>query len=292
MEAMLGTTDLRAEFREGLETMFLSRFKRSTAAAISILALVVSAVFIPAAYAQPAADRTISADGVGNATLGLTPAELAAALGDDYEIGNEVRITVDFDGRVVTQNGQVQFRAAMTGQSEALDLFIVSNDDYATAEGVGPTTTIAQAEAIYGQATLSLSEDEGREFVRFANGPQGRIQFRTPGIGGNNVGIYADGQTETTDFEEDATIAAVWVSCVVGSDCPADRDTPAPTPTPEPTPDGGDAGATDNGDGESELPKTGATELVLISIVSALVLVGGALVLTERRFFCPAWLDG
>lgn len=273
--------------------------RRIVALAVLTIACLSPAV---AAAAQPPDELVITADGAGDATLGLTPDELAAALGPDYDLGDEVRITVDFDGRVVTRNGQVQFRAAMTDTGDELTLFIISNPAYLTAEGVGATTTIADAEAAYGPATLSWNpDDEGREFVSFENGPRGRIAFRTPGIGGNNVGIYADGEFETNDYEDGAAIAAVWVSCIPGTDCPADRaaaeptaapepaaeataePTPAPTEEPTPAPSAG-------GDTGGELPNTGTTELVLLSIVSLLFVVGGALVLIERRLGCPAWL--
>jgi LPXTG-motif cell wall-anchored protein len=282
---------------------------------IAVVTAVFLAFLLPsAAFAQSAAESTITADGVGKAMLGLSPQELADALGADYDVGDEVRITVDFDGRVITRDGVVQFRAAMTDNTDDLTLFIVSNPEYATAGGVGPTTTIAQAEAIYGDATLAWNPDnEGREFVSFADGPEGRIAFRTPGIGGTNVGIYADGEFETSDYEDGAAIAAVWVSCVSGTDCPADRPaettpeptaeptaTPAPTatpePTPEPTPEATPAPtpAPSTGDGsgasEGELPNTGTTELVLMSLVATLFVMGGALVLMERRYLCPAWL--
>jgi len=338
---MLGTNVGRVELREGLETMSLSRFQRQTdtaagvvfvslrpvavtvlsalSAAVLVVLTLFSATLTPLAAAQ-SDDRTIRADGVGDAVLGLTAEELADSLGDNYAIGTEIRITVDFDGRVITSGGEVQFRAAMTDNTDQLNLFIVSNPEYATVEGVGPTTTIADAEAVYGEATLSWNpDDEGREFVSFENGPEGRILFRTPGIGGNNVGVYADGEFETTDYEDDAVIAAVWVSCVSGTDCPADladaqptatpepeaeptatpdpepepTATPAPEPTatpePEPTPapeaDDADAGA------GGQLPQTGSTELVLLALVSLLLLVGGALVVVERQYLCPAWLS-
>ena len=179
---------------------------------------------VPVAHAQ-SDDLTISADGVGNAELGVSAEELSDALGDEYEVSDEVRITVDFNGRVISKDGEVQFRAAATGPGDELNLFIVSNADYAIAEGVGPETTIADAEAILGEATLNWNpDDEGREFVSFENGPEGRIQFRTPGIAGTNVGIYADDEFETTEYASDAVIAAVWVSCCLLYTSPSPRD--------------------------------------------------------------------
>ena len=82
---MLGTNSGRAELREGLETMPLTRFHRKTAAVISVvLAFLLSLVVAsPAAHAQPDADKTITIDGVGAAELGLTPAQLAAGRGGE-----------------------------------------------------------------------------------------------------------------------------------------------------------------------------------------------------------------
>ena len=125
-----------------------------------------------AAFVQPAANHTITVGGVGDAMLGLMPDELATALGPAFDIGDEVRITVDFDGRIVTSAGAVQFCAAMTENTDKLTLFLVSNPGYTTAQGVGATTTIA--EAVYADETLScIPDNQGREFVSFANGPEG-----------------------------------------------------------------------------------------------------------------------
>ena len=231
MKRPLATTILRAELREGLETMPLSRPQLKIAAALAALFVL---LLSSSAHAQPVDDHTITAEGIGNAVLGLSPAELIEALGPDYQVGDEVRITIDFDGRVVSRNGTVQFRAAMTDDTETLTLFMVSNPEYTTAEGIGPTSTIAEAEAVYGPAMLAWNPDNGgREFVSFANGPDGRIAFRTPGIGGTNVGIYASGEFSTSAYEDGAAIAAVWVICVSGTDCAADVATAEPTPTPE-----------------------------------------------------------
>jgi len=322
--SMRATHTRRAELREGLETMHFSRTHRISAilAGLFFLAGLVVLLALPAtARAQSSEELTITADGVGNAELGLTANELAEALGPDFDLGNEVRITVDFDGRVVVRDGSVQFRAAMTDNGEQLNLFIVSNPEYSTAEGVGPMTTIAEAEAAYGEATLSWNPDnEGREFVSFENGPEGRIAFRTPGIGGTNVGIYADGEFATTEYEPDAAIAAVWVSCVPGRDCPQDdaRATPDPTATPEPEataepeatpvptatpepqatpkptatpePEPTPTQATGGSGTDDELPRTGATQLVLLSVISMLFVLGGAFIVIERQHLCPAWL--
>jgi len=70
----------------------------------------------------------------------------------------------------------------------------------------------------------------------------------------------------------------VWVSCVSGTDCPADRVADCALV------DGSDAGS-----GDSDLlPMTGTSELVLMSLVSVLFVIGGALVMVERRYESPA----
>ncbi len=242
---------------------------------VAVLMLIISVLFAvlitPAAKAQ-GDDTVISPTSVGPAEIGSTVEELTEQLGGDYTVGDEVRITVDFSGHVVSRDGDVQFRAVKANApGDELSLFIINNDEFATAEGVGPSMTIADAEAIYGDATLSWNPDnEGREFVSFENQPEGRIQFRTPGIAGTNVGIYEDGEFETNEYEPEGVIAAVWISCVPGTDCPADlgddagsaaagasddgddsddagddsgddeaeeEPTPTPTPTPSPTPE-------------------------------------------------------
>ena len=278
--------------RERLEIMSLSRLQPK----IAVVAAVFLAFLLPsAAFAQSVAESTIAADGVGAAMLGLSPQELASALGPDFDLGDEVRITVDFDGRIITRNGVVQFRAAMTDNTDDLTLFIVSNPEYVTARGVGPTVTIAQAEAIYGDATLAWSPDnQGREFVSFANGPEGRIAFRTPGIGGTNVGVYANGEFETSDYKDGAVIAAVWVSCESGTDCPADRlGQTMPESSVESTADstGTPSAADGSRTSDDELPPTGATELLWLSLIAMLFLLGGVLVIVDRRYLCPAWLN-
>ena len=232
----------------------------NVAALMLIVSVLFAAVVIPAAQAPAAQaqgdEMVITPTMVASAEIGSTIDQLTEQLGSDYTVGDEVRITVDFSGHVVSRDGEVQFRAVKANEpGDELSLFIINNDDFATAEGVGPGTTIADAEAIYGEATLNWNADnEGREFVSFENQPEGRIQFRTPGIAGTNVGEYADGEFETNDYDPDGVIAAVWISCVPGTDCPTDSgnaaagtgdtddtddtddgDAVEPTPTPEPT---------------------------------------------------------
>ena len=215
------------------------------------LMLIVSAFFAvlvaPAASAQ-GDDMVISPTTVGPAEIGSTVDELTEQLGSDYTVGDEVRITVDFSGHVVSRDGEVQFRAVKANApGDELSLFIINNDEFATAAGVGPGMTIADAEAIYGEATLNWNPDnEGREFVSFENQPEGRIQFRTPGIAGTNVGVYGDGELETNEYDPEGVIAAVWISCVPGTDCPADSSG-ADTATA-----GGDADDGDADDGDAD----------------------------------------
>lgn len=226
-------------------------------ASLAAVVLSVALVLAPAtATAQQIAQgdddaNLITPSSVGPAVVGSTLTELTDQLGSEFEVGDQVRITVDFDGHVVTRDGSVEFRAVRASEpDDELSLFIISGDTLRTAEGVGPGTTIEEAEEIYGDATLTWDPDqEGREFVSFENQPEGRIQFRTPGIAGTNVGIYEDDEFETNEYEDGATIAAIWISCVPGDDCP---DASAAGAAADDTDDDEAPGNTDEGPGDDD----------------------------------------
>ena len=244
----------------------LTRTDIPRAIVVAFLAAVVLSIALVLAPATATAQQLaqgeddanlITPSSVGPALVGATLAELTEQLGSDFEVGDQVRITVDFDGHVVTRDGSVEFRAVRASEpDDELSLFIISGNTLRTAEGVGPGTTIEEAEEIYGDATLNWDPDqEGREFVSFENQPEGRIQFRTPGIAGTNVGIYEDGEFETTEYEDGAAIAAIWISCVPGDDCPDASSTTAAADDTDEAADGdegdGDApGNTDEGPGD------------------------------------------
>lgn len=194
------------------------RLLRSGLAALCAMTLLATMVFPSVAAAQTSTENRITSEGIGKARLGSTPAQLRAQLGTGWTVTEADPILVDLFGYEVKKDGVVQFHALGDEGAIRLDLFVTENPAHQTAEGVGPETTIDDAVTEYGDATLSISEIEGREFVRFANGPDGRIFFRTGS--GDEAGVYADGASETDVWKDGATIKSVWISCVQGQDCP------------------------------------------------------------------------
>jgi hypothetical protein len=130
---------------------------------------------------------------------------------------------VDFDAIAVSQGGEEQFYILYPAQSpladaDVIEALVTDNPKYRTAEGVGPGTLIQQAEAVYGDATLSYSTlNESREYVKFANLTSKAIAFRAKAPQGEQfAGIYPSSQTEskqTKNFQKTASIGLVEVYC-------------------------------------------------------------------------------
>lgn len=168
----------------------------------------------------------ISSDGIGIARLGMTFAELKQELGDSAEYTIESPFIVDFDAIAVRQNGEVQFYILYFSSETFEDDSIVqglltTKTTFETAEGVGPGTPIAEAEAAYGNAILAYNlANESREYVRFENFSANNILFGTHGGGSlseDYAGIYSaptSEYNETEEFVEGATIQAVLVTCL------------------------------------------------------------------------------
>jgi hypothetical protein len=174
----------------------------------------------------------ISAEGVGPARLGMTLGELKQALPNaTFEVRSP--FIVDFDAIAVSQDGKPQFYVLYLagesfGDGDVVQGVLTDNPSYRTDRGVGPGTAIAQAERIYGDATLSYNtQNESREYVRFAQHPAANLSFGTGNGNGETAGIYpsptAD-YNETQQFREDAAIESVLVICLTDA-CTA---TPAP----------------------------------------------------------------
>lgn len=174
-------------------------------------------------------EQVISQQGIGVAQLGMTLGELKQKLGPEVELKVKAPYIVDFDAIAVERSGEVQYYILyLAGQtfkdSDVIQGLLTSNPKFRTAEDVGPGTTIAAAEQVYGKATLSYNTDnESREYVRFADQNSGNLSFST-GSGGNGnggAGIYASPQgayNETQQFKTDATIKSIWVVCLT-EDC-------------------------------------------------------------------------
>ena len=95
---------------------------------------------------------------------------------------------------------------------------MTDNPNYQTKEGVKVGTTIQDAEAIYGNATLSYNTaSESREYVTFGERiERNNIQFRTNWLQDSFAGIYPATNEEyrqTEEFNDSAVITAIEVSC-------------------------------------------------------------------------------
>lgn len=230
-----------------------TRPRASLIAAIVATLVFAIAIFVasPASTAAAQSSPQITSDGIGNAVVGSSRSQLAAQLGPDYTFGPLEVALVDVEGYEVRRNGVVQFIAAAVNPvspDTPLDLFIVRTPGVTTADGIGVGSTVGDAVAVYGSATITRNSDnESREFADFENHPD-RLSFRTFG---GITGTYP-GDDSIADVE----ITEVWVSCLARlDDCP-----------PQP-----------------ELPYTGSTQTLLLFASAALATAGFALVYTENR---------
>ena len=264
----------------------------------------------PPAQAQNDFNTRITPTSVGPAVLGSTLDQLEAQLGADYDISDLQPVTVDFTGYVIRRDGDIQFRAVVDDETDLITTFLISNGSYVTVEGAMPGMSVLDAIEIFGDASFAwFPEQESREFVFFANQTDSRFLFRTPGVGGNNVGIYEDGEFETTDFDEEGVISSIWITCEPGVDCPegadvssqaTDDDSTDDDTTDDDTADPTDSDvADDDADDDTvavdpattSLPNTGSQAQWQLVTVSTLVILGGALVVGSRRFdLGPTWL--
>ncbi len=173
--------------------------------------------------AQPGKNQLISAQGIGPAKVGMKLGELKQVLGGKAEFQVKSPFIVDFDAIAVTQAGKEQYyilypAGVPMADSDVIEALVTDNPNYRTAQGVGPGTSIQQAEGVYGDATLSYNTlNESREYVEFANQPSKDISFRTQAPQNQQLaGIYPSSKAElkeTKKFPETATIGRVEVYC-------------------------------------------------------------------------------
>jgi hypothetical protein len=169
------------------------------------------------------APTLISAQGIGEAQLGMTFGELKQKLGSRAEFKVQSPFIVDFDAIAVSKSGAVQYYILyLAGQSfkdsDVIQGVLTENPAFRTADDVGPQTPIQQAEAAYGKATISYSTaNESREYVRFERQPASNISFGTGSVGTTSAGIYPSptGEyNETQNFHDNAKIKSVLVVCL------------------------------------------------------------------------------
>lgn len=180
------------------------------------------------AASEAVENRLISPQGIGAAQLGMTLGVLKQQLsGAEFTV--KAPFIVDFDAIAVQQNGEVQFYILyLAGQSftdnDVIQGLWTDNPNYQTPAGVGAGTPIATAEQAYGDVTLSYNTDnESREYARFANQPAGNLSFGTGNGSANPSGIYASpvgGYNETKEYRADAAIDSILVVCLTENCAP------------------------------------------------------------------------
>jgi hypothetical protein len=184
----------------------------------------------PSQKLSPPASKavTISPDGIGSARVGMTVGELKKLLAGKDQFQVVSPFIVDFDAIAVSQSGEVQYyilypAGSPLADSDLIEALITNNPKYRTAQGVGPGTSIQQAEAVYGDATLSYNlANESREYAKFAKQPAKNLSFRIGAANDNSLGgIYPMPKSElnqTKDYNKTALINFVEVYC--GKTCP------------------------------------------------------------------------
>lgn len=162
----------------------------------------------------------ISADGIGAFPADVTMGEFRQdreGLTGTYEANYMVDLSAYcFEEGYETLVCGFTFYADEPSDEDDIVFLMTDNHRYRTAENVGPGSTLAEAEAVYGEATLSFHyANEGREYVQFANAPEGMMFRPDPVEGDMFAGIYetTNGAEyfETNEYDPDTTIWLVEV---------------------------------------------------------------------------------
>lgn len=171
-----------------------------------------------------AADSTlISATGIGPAQLGMTLGDLKQILGAETEFTVESPFIVDFDAIAVRQGEETLFYIlSLPGtpptDADPIEGLYTDNPKFRTEADVGPGTSLQAATQAYGPVTLSYNtQNESREYARFARQPSTNISFATGNGNQDAAGVYASPTqeyNETSEFRDDATIQSVLVVCL------------------------------------------------------------------------------
>jgi len=201
---------------------------------------------------QPADPWKIGETGVGPIQFGLTLEAVRSLLSSDQSLTPQPNLLVDWDAMALKEKETPLLyllypAGTVITDSSTVSLIMVVDPRYTTPEGIGPGSTIATAQGVYGQATLSYNTDnEMREYARFDRSPT-YLGFRTTGTPDQWVGRYsgsADGSYyETQDFDPEGKIESILVDGFLGQS----TDTPSPSAETSPNPQGTSsaAGATE-----------------------------------------------
>lgn len=171
---------------------------------------------------------TISPEGIGQAKVGMTVGQLKKVLAGKAQFQVKSPFIVDFDAIAIVQSGKEQYyilypAGSPLADSDTIEALVTNNPDYRTAQGVGPGTPVQQAEAVYGDATLSYNlANESREYVKFAKQPTEYISFRLGAANdGSLAGSYPAPKGEANETKEYKKMAAIgFVEIYCGQNCP------------------------------------------------------------------------
>ena len=136
---------------------------------------------------------------------------------------------VDINAIAVNQMDEVQYYLLFITNtapqdSDKITYIMTQNSRYKTKEGIKVGSTIKDAEAIYGKATLAYNtENESREYVEFERFPSSpSISFRPNSTDREGfAGIYAENKSynQTENYRDDAKIDTIEVTCTL-INCP------------------------------------------------------------------------
>jgi hypothetical protein len=168
-------------------------------------------------HEQPPA-LPIAADMLGTVRLGMTVGELREALpAASFEVKSP--FMVDLDAIEVTLDADTRFyvlhlASDSIDDASTIELLMTDSAAYRTPEGIGPGSSIADAEAIYGAATLSYhTSNESREQIAFARLPDTGMSLWTDQWTRSELaGDYPESNAEyftTGRYREGATIGYV-----------------------------------------------------------------------------------
>lgn len=137
---------------------------------------------------------SISPNSIGPAKIGMTGRELRKLLPEYYLFRGEEFSPKEYGCTVYDSRTQKKLFAivgAFDGMPTDCNFFIeriiVMSPKIKTSAGIGPTSLLTHATAVYGKATITKSVGRGPEYAEFVNFGMPSVRFRT-----NYCGIYAD----------------------------------------------------------------------------------------------------
>ena len=195
---------------------------------IRILVLTAGAL---AALSGAAVAQSVERNRVLAVTTDMTLGEARAAQAAQGEVSWEYdpNFMVDIAADCATLMGAVQFCTLTQVEPEfnpnaPIEGVVVLGEQLETPAGVHVGMTIAEAEELWGKATLSFSyANEGREFIHFEGAPEGMAARARPGpplstnhVGPVHVGVYPEETVneeyqETTEYIPGAVINSLWL---------------------------------------------------------------------------------